>query len=77
MMVFRKGVKVKQGDRINYSQEKLREAKCYKYLGITLQTSGKTFNLHIKEKAPSTIHTMPDIQSLSKVLLERSMKLFM
>jgi hypothetical protein len=54
---------------------KKREVKCYKYLGITLQTSGKTFNLHIKETAPSTIHAMPDIQSLSKLLLERSMKL--
>jgi hypothetical protein len=48
-MVSRKNGKVKQGERINYGQERLRVVKCYEYLGITLQTSGKTFNLHTGE----------------------------
>jgi hypothetical protein len=76
MMAFRKGGKVKQGDRINFGQERLRAVKFYKYLGIILQISGKTFNLHSKEKAASAVHAMADIQSLSKLPLARGVKLF-
>jgi hypothetical protein len=71
MMVCRKGGKVKQGDRINYGHERLRVAK-----GITFQTSGKNFTIHIKEKAPSAVRALADIQSLSKLSLETAMKLF-
>jgi hypothetical protein len=50
--------------------------KCYKYLWFILHTSGKTFNLNIKENAASTICAIADIQSLSKLSLETAMKLF-
>jgi hypothetical protein len=46
IMVFRKGGR----ESTTYCQERLRVVQFYKYLGITLQTTGKTFNLHIKEK---------------------------
>jgi hypothetical protein len=61
---------------MNYCQEWLRVVKFYTYLGTILQISSKTVNVHIKEKAASAIHGMADIEGLSKLFLERAVKLF-
>jgi hypothetical protein len=62
-MAFRKGGKVKHGHRANYGQEQISFMKYYKHEGITLQTSGKSFTTHNKDKLMSIV----DIQSLSKL----------
>jgi hypothetical protein len=64
MMVFRKGARVRQGDRMKYGHKRLRLVK-----GITFQTNGKNFNIHIKEKTLSAVQALADIQSLNKLLL--------
>jgi hypothetical protein len=46
------------------------------YLGITLQTNGNIFNMHIKMKVATTICVMADIQNLSKLLLKTAVRLF-
>jgi hypothetical protein len=73
---FRKGGKVKHGGRFNYGQEQLRVIKYYKHVTITLQTSGKSFTRHNKEKLMSIIWSMVDIQSLSELSLGTAIKLY-
>lgn len=38
---------MKQRDRIDYGQEQLSAVKYFKYLGITLEISGKIVNMYI------------------------------
>jgi hypothetical protein len=74
-MAFSKRGKVKHGGRVNYGQEQLRVMKYYKCVGINLQTSGKSFTTHNKEKLMSIIWSMVDIQSSSKLSLGTAIKL--
>jgi hypothetical protein len=75
-MVFRKGGKVRCEDRTVYGQERLNVVKCYKYQGITLQTSETALTMHIKEKTLSEMWATVDIQSLSKLLMDTAMNFF-
>jgi hypothetical protein len=58
VIVFRKGGKVKLGDRNNYGHERLRVVK-----GISFQTSGTNFNMHIKEKAASAVRAVAEFRA--------------
>lgn len=48
----------------------------FKYLGVTLQTTGTTFSLHIKERATATTKATYAIQKLQNLSLPTAMKLF-
>jgi hypothetical protein len=46
------------------------------YLGVTLQTSGKSFKQHVKERASAALRAMHDIENLRLLSLDTAMKLF-
>jgi hypothetical protein len=46
------------------------------YLGITLEVSGTTFSVHIKERLAAAIRSISDIRLLHRMSLETAMELF-
>ena len=46
------------------------------YLGMTLQVSGTTFSVHIKERLAAAIRSISDIRHLYRMPLETAMKIF-
>ena len=46
------------------------------YLGITLQVSGTTFSVYIKERLAATIRSISDIRLIHRLSLETAMKFF-
>ena len=46
------------------------------YLGITLQVSGTTFSVHIKEGLAAAIRSISDIRLINRMSLETAMILF-
>jgi hypothetical protein len=48
----------------------------FTYLGITLQVSGTTFPVHIKERLAATIRSISGIRHVHRMSLETAMKLF-
>jgi hypothetical protein len=46
------------------------------YLGITLQVSGTTFSVHIKERLAAAIRSISDIRLIHRMPLETAIKLF-
>ena len=76
LMTFRKGGKPCKDEEIKLNGENLKIVKQYKYLGLTLQTTGITFTSHITEKCTSAIKTMYTMQHLQRYSLETAMKIF-
>ena len=75
VMKFRKGGRLKAGDRFYYEGKEIEMVKHYTYLGIILQTS-LTFNKHLvskKEKSMATIGTIKHLQSIS---ISTSLRIF-
>ena len=75
-MIFRKGGKVARHEHVEMENEKIKIVNSFKYLGITLQTTCKTFSLHTKERAITALKAMNKIQYISLISLETAMKLF-
>lgn len=76
LMIFRRGGKVAEKEKLKIGSEKLEVVNDYKYLGITMQTSGTTFNKHVKQKAIAAIAAMRDIRQIREISLETAMKIF-
>jgi hypothetical protein len=74
-MVFRKGGCTAADDNLQYEEDKVEIVNSFKYLGITLQTTG-TFRLHIKDKALAAMKAMYDINNLQHLSLKTAMRLF-
>jgi hypothetical protein len=74
-MVFRKGGHTAADDNLQYEENKVEIVNLFKYLGITLQTTG-TFRLHIKDKALAAMKAMYDINNLHRLSLKTAMRLF-
>ena len=75
-MTFQKGGRTKESDRIHYSGDPLQRVTYFKYLGMTLQSSGKSFHLHAQERAIAAARAMNDIYHISSLSLETAIKLF-
>ena len=75
-MTFRKGGKPAASDVILYKREPLTVVPHFKYLGVTLQTRGNIYSLHVAERvtaATSALNCIPHFQKLS---LTTALKLF-
>lgn len=72
-MTFRKGGKPSV---LQYKSRPLTTVNHYKYLGVTLQTTGNTFTLHVKDRANAAITAMNSIKQLGKLSLQTAMELF-
>jgi hypothetical protein len=52
-MTFRKGGRLPATAQIKHKDTELTRVNAYKYLGVTLQTNGRSFTKHIKENSSS------------------------
>lgn len=75
-MVFRKGGRIKTGDCIRTEQGELEKVGHFKYLGITLQTTGTTFKIHVKERAAAALRAVNEIKSLTLLSVDTAVQLF-
>lgn len=75
-MTFRKGGRAAANDIIMYGTEPLTRVPHFKYLGITMQTQGNVYSLHVKERAAAAVIAMNGIKNLHKISLSTAMKLF-
>jgi hypothetical protein len=71
-MLFRKGGRT----AVACEGDKLEMVSSFKYLGITVQTTGFTYTQHIKDRATAAIRAMQDIKNLNLLSLNTAMKLF-
>jgi hypothetical protein len=74
--VFKKGGKLAESDFICCSGERPKNVNSFRYLGVTLQTSGKTFKQNVKEMASAALRAMYNIENLKPLYLETAIKLF-
>lgn len=76
VMKFRKGGNVSRSDIFTYGNEKLEIVNSYKYLGLTLQVTGKSFTKHIEERCSAAIKATYDIKKLEKLSTTTALRLF-
>jgi hypothetical protein len=74
LMIFRKGGRV--AEKLKLGTENLGIVNEYKYLGITMQTSGNSFNRHVRQKAITATAAMRDIRHTQSIFLYTAMKIF-
>lgn len=74
-MVFRKGGRLAIDDNILHDKNKLEIVNSFKYLGVTLQTTG-SFRIHIKERTVAALKAIYDIQHIQKLSLKTAILLF-
>lgn len=75
-MVFRNGGRIKTTDFITYGERTLTTVKSFKYLGLTLQTTGRTYTLHVKDRAIAASRAINDVKYPQAISLETAMRLF-
>lgn len=75
-MIFRKGGRIATDDRVTMDGAPLQIVHSFKYLGVTLQTTMKSFKLHTKSRAAAATKAIYDIKSLNRLSLQSAVKLF-
>jgi hypothetical protein len=75
-MVFRKEGKLVETDFTCCNDERLTNVNSFRYLDVILQTTGKSFKQHVKERASAALRAMHDTENLRLLSLETAMKLF-
>lgn len=75
-MTFRKGGRPAADDILYLEGEPLTRVNHFKYLGITFQTTGTTYTLHVKDKTIAAIRATNDISHLGQLSVESALKLF-
>jgi hypothetical protein len=76
-VIFRKGGRNSMQDKVYLGNYPLQISNQYKYLGITFQTTGTCFSIHVKEKAVNAIKAINEIKYLRRLSLKTGNKLFM
>jgi hypothetical protein len=62
-LVFRKGGRLAAGDDIHCKGMPLNKQYHYRYLGITIQLTGKTFGVHLRERIIGAIRSINEISN--------------
>jgi len=75
-MVFRRGGRVATNDKLKLKEEPLRIVNKFKYLGITVQPTAKSYSVHIQERTSAAIRAMCKIRNITTLKLETAMRLF-
>jgi hypothetical protein len=73
---FRKGGRLPATTQIMYKDTELTRVNSYKYLGVTLQTNGRSFTKHFKDKTAAAIIAMNEIKVIHQLSLETAIALF-
>jgi hypothetical protein len=76
-VIFRKGGRISTQDKVYLGNYPLQISIQYKYLGITFQTTGTCFSIHVKEKVVNAIKAINEINYLHRLSLKTAKKLFM
>jgi hypothetical protein len=74
-MTFRKGGRP-AANIIIYKNRPLITVPHFKYLGVTMQTQGNIYTIHIKERIIAAMITMNGIQNICKISLRAALQLF-
>ncbi|KAJ4430930.1 hypothetical protein ANN_19523 [Periplaneta americana] len=69
-------IETRESDIFTYGNEKLEIVNSYKYLGLTLQVTGKSFTKHIEERCSAAIKATYDIKKLEKLSTTTALRLF-
>ena len=72
-MTFRRGGK---GGIIYFRGRPFSSVSQFNYLGVTFQTSGNVFTIHVKERANAAIKAMSDIKNARNLSLKTAIRLF-
>lgn len=75
-MTFRKGGRRAANDIITLKHTTIKNVQNVKYLGITLQTQGTVFTLHIKDRMTAAIKAIHSIKDLHRLSLDTALTLF-
>ena len=75
-MTFRNGGREAAEDKVYLGTEPLMTVNSFKYLGMTLQTTARSFRIHIKSRAAAATKAMFDIKAISRLSLKTAMALF-
>ena len=75
-MVFRRGGRTAANDTLKLGEEPMRIVNKFKYLGITLQPTAKSFSAHVQDRAAAAMRAMCSIKNITALKLETAMRLF-
>jgi hypothetical protein len=76
LVVFKNGERLSADDEIYCRGQPLRKKNMYKYLGITIQVTGKSFSVHIQERLIAAVRCINDIKNLQLLSLKTAIRLF-
>ena len=76
LVIFRKGGKMVESERIKCNRKHLQRVNHFKYLGLTIQTTGKSFRIHLRSRMGAAMRAMNDVKDVKLIALETAMKLF-
>ena len=76
LVVFKKGGRPARDDDIYCKGTPLKKARTYRYLGITIQSTGTSYQKHVQEKTVAAIRARNDIKNLRLLSLETAIRLF-
>ncbi|KAJ9576757.1 hypothetical protein L9F63_025348, partial [Diploptera punctata] len=71
-MVFKKGGRTAASDNLKLGEEPIRMVNKFRYLGITLQPTTKSFSTHVQERAAAAIRAMCSIKDITSLKLVHS-----
>ena len=74
--IFRKGGKIAKSETFAFKGEPLTITNRPCYLGVTIQTTGRCFGMHLTRRITAAVHSMSSIQHLSRMSIDTAMKLF-
>ncbi|KAJ4448600.1 hypothetical protein ANN_10619 [Periplaneta americana] len=76
LVVFRKGGRLTEEENVKCNGKQLKRTSDFKYLGITIQTTGKSFRLHIRSRVMAATRAMNEIRNITQLSISTAMDLF-
>jgi hypothetical protein len=76
LVIFRKGGKIAESERFKCNGKHLQRANHFKYLGLTIQTTGKSFRIHLRSRMVAAVRATNDIKDMRLIALGTAMQLF-
>ncbi|KAJ4434486.1 hypothetical protein ANN_23048 [Periplaneta americana] len=76
LVVFRKGGRLTEEGNVKCNGKQLKKTSDFKYLGITIHTTGKSFRLHIRSRVMAATRAMNEIRNITQLSISTAMDLF-
>ena len=75
-VVFRRGGRLSANTGLYYKGQPLGMTNMHKYIGVTIQMTGTTFSIHIKQRLIDAVRAISDIKNIQLLSLKTAMRLF-